>query len=140
MNTLEIDSKALQQAADTLPANTPILMLNLLRYKEQADYGNDTSKQPCSGRDAYFKNYIPAFNKIAMNIPGIQPFFIGDILQHLVAPPNEMWDNIALIEYPGFDSFLAVIQHPDYDADAEPHRLAALEDWRLIVTAKANIL
>jgi len=109
MNNIEIDSKNLQQAAASVPANKPILMLNLLRYKQQANYGDDTNKQPCSGREAYFKNYVPAYNKIAMNIPGIRPFFIGDALQHLVAPANEVWDNIALIEYPCFASFLAVI-------------------------------
>lgn len=139
MNNIEIDSKNLQQAAAALPADTPILMLNLLRYKQQADYGDDTNMPPCSGREAYFNHYIPAFYKIAMEIPGIQPFFFGNTLHNLVAPANEVWDNVALVEYPGFASFLAVIQHPTYAIDAEPHRFAALEDWRLIVTIKAGI-
>jgi hypothetical protein len=39
-------------AAD-VPADQPILMLNLLRYHADARYPTDSQHAPCSGREAY---------------------------------------------------------------------------------------
>lgn len=46
---------ALLAAAGAIPADTPIFMVNLLRYREQADYGDRPTAAPCSGREAYFQ-------------------------------------------------------------------------------------
>lgn len=135
MEPIEIDPKDLQAAAAIIPENTPILMLNLLRYKEQADYGQRTDFSPCSGKEAYFQRYIPAFTSIASGIQGIQPFWIGNALATIVG--EEVWDNVALVEYPNFAAFLQVVGCAEYESDALHHRLAALENWRLIVTVKA---
>jgi hypothetical protein len=135
MKPIELDPKDLQVAAAIIPENTPILMLNLLRYKEQADYGQRTDITPCSGKEAYFQRYIPAFTKIAFGTGGIQPFWTGNALSSIVG--EEVWDNVALIAYPNFAAFLQVVGCDEYETDAAHHRLAALENWRLIVTVKA---
>jgi uncharacterized protein (DUF1330 family) len=134
MKSIEIDPKDLQAATAIIPENTPILMLNLLRYKEQADYGQRTDFSPCSGQEAYFQRYIPAFSKLAAAIKDIQPFFIGNPMVSLVG--EEVWDTVALIEYPNFAAFRQVVENPEYETDALPHRLAAIDNWRLIVTVK----
>jgi hypothetical protein len=66
-------------------------MLNLLRYKEQADYGDPTDAAPCSEREAYFQRYLPAFNKIASSegVEGIKVFYVGALAACLVAPSDE---------------------------------------------------
>lgn len=139
MKTTEIDLDNLLAAAGIIPENAPILMLNLLRYKEHADYGEDTQVNPCSGREAYFQRYVPAFNKIASGIKGIQPFWIGNALTSLVAPVDESWDDVALVEYPNFAAFRAVVESVAYKSEAAHHRLAALDNWRLIATIKADL-
>ena len=134
MKPIEIDPKDLLAATAIIPENTPILMLNLLRYKAQADYGQRTDISPCTGYEAYFQRYIPAFTKIASGIEGIQPFFISNALISLVG--EEVWDNVALVEYPNFAAFRKVVESPEYETEAIHHRLAALDNWRLIVTVK----
>lgn len=76
MRTIDISSEAILTAADVIPEDVPIFMLNLLRYKEHADYGERADTAPCSGREAYYQRYVPAFNKVAAtnNVDGYQNF------------------------------------------------------------------
>lgn len=136
--TTEMASQALLAAASAIPADMPIYMVNLLRYRDQADYGDQPTAEPCSGREAYFQHYLPAFTKVTEG-DGIKPFWIGNVLAQLVAPPGEHWDDVAIVEYPNFAGFQRMIESSAYREEAEPHRRAALADWRLIPTAKANI-
>lgn len=58
MRTVEITADALDAANRIVPADTPVMMINLLRYRDQADYGDRTDVTPCSGREAY-RRYAP---------------------------------------------------------------------------------
>ena len=134
--TTEMAPQALLAAANAIPADSPIYMVNLLRYREQADYGEQATAAPCSGREAYFQRYVPAFAKVTAG-DGIKPFWIGNVLAQLVAPPGDHWDDVAIVEYPSFAVFQRMIESPAYQAEAAPHRRAALADWRLIPAAQA---
>lgn len=136
--TTEMAPQALLAAASAIPADSPIYLVNLLRYRDQADYGEPATAAPCSGREAYFQRYVPAFANVTKG-DGIKPFWIGKVLAQLVAPPGEHWDDVAIVEYPSFAVFQRMIESPAYRAEAEPHRRAALADWRLIPTAKADM-
>jgi len=57
----------------------------------------------------------------------------GDAKHAFIAPPDEQWDEVLLVEYPSKDAFLAMLKSPGYQAITF-HRTAALEDARLIVT------
>jgi hypothetical protein len=137
MKAIEIHPDKMLSAIAAIPENVPVLMLNLLRYKEHATYEDEKDMPPCSGREAYLQRYVPAFIKLAAD-SGFKPFFTGDALASLVAPADEIWDNVALIEYPSFEAFRAIVESDVYKSELLPHRLAALEDWRLIVTAKTD--
>lgn len=52
--------------------------------------------------------------------------------QTIVGPADEQWDDMALVQYPNIEAFQSVAQSDEYQRDAEPHRLAALENVRLI--------
>ncbi len=136
MNTTEITPQDLHAADGLIPKDTPFVMLNLLRYREQADYSNYPEMTPCSGRDAYHQNYVPAFNKIAEAMPGIQLLWVGTALARLVGPPDEDWDEVALVRYPSFAAFRALVESSEYKTQASYHRLAALENWRLIAASQ----
>lgn len=81
---------------------------------------------------------MPAFAKVTAG-EGITPFWVGQVLAPLVAPPGEHWDDVAIVEYPSFAVFQRMLESPAYRAEAEPHRRAALADWRLIPTAKLEL-
>ena len=136
MKTTIIDPNAVITAQDKIPQNTPFVMLNLLHFKNQADYGDRKDVKACSGREAYLERYVPAFNKAVKdeNIAGIKINYIGSVAGLLAAPAEEHWDIVALVQYPDFATFRKVSESKAYLKDAEPHRLAALEDLRLIAT------
>ena len=136
MQITELFAGAIQAAGAAIPAGTPVVMLNLLRYHPQANYGDTVpGLAPCSGSEAYHQRYVPAFGELAQG-QGIQPVWVGRALARLVGPAGEQWDEIALVEYPSFEAFRQLVESPAYHAQAAPHRLAALADWRLIATAK----
>lgn len=141
MKTVDITPEAVQAAAEAIPEDSPFHMVNLLRYREHADYGDRTDIEPCSGREAYYQRYLPAFNHVTVadGIEGIKVFWIGAVLARVVAPSDEQWDDVAIVEYPSFAAFRRVTESPTYGAEAAPHRKAALEDWRLIATASVTL-
>ncbi|MDF7814204.1 hypothetical protein [Hymenobacter sp. YC55] len=129
---LDINREALLAVARTLPPDQPVLMLNLLRYRAQADFGPNSTQAPCSGQEAY-QAYIQAF--LAHNSPEeAKVFFHGATLATLVAPAGELWDDIALVEYRNLAVFRRWVENPVYATVAEPIRQAALADWRLLMT------
>jgi len=112
--------------------DTPIVMINLLKYREHADYPAGMQAEPCSGRDAYQRYAAVALTKV--NEVGGRPVWMGAVKGVLIGPNDERWDDAVLVEYPSRAAFLRMISQPEYQAVA-PHRTAALEDSRLIVTA-----
>jgi len=65
MQTTELSQQNIAAAGAAVPENTPFVMLNLLRYNKEADYGDRTEFGRCSGREAYFERYVPAFAQVA---------------------------------------------------------------------------
>jgi hypothetical protein len=52
--SIEPSKEVLFDFCDEAVSNKPIVMLNMLRFREQADYGGThTDRAPCSGREAY---------------------------------------------------------------------------------------
>ena len=138
MPTTEMTETAFEAAAATSATGEPIFMVNLLRYNEHADYGGRGDFPPCSGREAYFERYVPAFGELAQGT-GIKLFWVGHVLAGIVAPAGERWDDVAVVEYPSFDAFRTLVESDAYKAKADPHRVAALADWRLIATGKMEL-
>ena len=134
MRTTELTSENIKAAAAEIPADMPVYMLNMLRYKAHAEYaGADIA--PCSGREAYHQRYRAAFGCVAEGA-GVEAVWVGSVVAKLVAPAGAQWEDVAIVEYPNFAAFRRVVESPRYEAEAAPHRRAALEDWRLIAMAK----
>lgn len=135
MPVTEMTPEAISQAAANIPNGQPIVMLNLLRYRQQVEYAN-RRVESLSGREVYHQRYVPAFGKLASAIPGIQVLFLGAVQAGIVIGPEEIWDEVALVAYPSLEAFRSIVESEDYRVDADPHRKAALEDWRLIAMSK----
>ena len=138
MPTTDIAASALAAGAAAVPAGDPISMVSLLRYNDQADYGERSDSPPCFGHEAYFQRYVTAFGKLAQGT-GITPFWVGNALTGIVGPADEQWDEVAIVHYSSFEAFRTLVESTAYKADADPHRAAALADWRLIATAKMEL-
>ena len=100
----------------------PFVMVNLLRFRQQADYA-DGSDAHLSGREAYAR--YGAGVQACLAAVGGRQIYAGAMTDLLIGAVEEAWDMIALIEYPSRAAMLAMVQSPDYQA-IERHRHAAL--------------
>jgi uncharacterized protein (DUF1330 family) len=114
----------------------PVVMINLLRYRERAAYPEGSGFEPCSGREAYAR-YGEAVRE-HLDAVGGRPIWLGSVVGTVIAPEGETWDDAILVEYPSRKAFLEMVARPAYQAIAV-HRSAALADSRLIATRGAPV-
>ncbi len=119
-----------------MPAGEPVYMLNLLRFRDQADYGERDDIEACSGRKAYAR-YGAGIADILQKVGG-RPVWQGDAQLSFIAPDGEVWDECLLVRYPDVKAFQAMLTNPDYQAQTF-HRDAALLDARLVITHTALV-
>lgn len=117
------------QLLDTLPTDQPVVMLNLLRFREQAVYAEADRAEPCSGREAYKRYSQTSLQTIAA--VGGRVIFGGKAHETLIGPQEERWHQAFLVQYPSPAAFRAMVAMPQYQACVH-HRTAALADSRLI--------
>ena len=142
MADIEVTREAMDAADRTLSGRGPVHMLNLLRYRAQAAYGPLSNLAPCSGREAYLQRYAPAFARVAAAVtPGARfaPVLLAGVRAMLLAPADEAWDDMVIVEYQDFATLRRILDSPQYEAEAAPHRRAALADWRFIATMKMEL-
>ncbi len=109
-----------------------VVMLNLLRFRETADYSANpelTPKAPISGKQAY-QLYIEHTLPFLKNSGG-EVLFMGECGDFLIGPEDERWDAVLLIKQNSVNSFLAFESDIDY-MKGIGHRTAALADSRLL--------
>lgn len=129
MPSLNPTHEQLAAFVDTMPADTPILMLNLLRFAAAARYPSDSPHGACSGREAYARYSQTALTKVQGVGGEVQVMARAHVA--LIAPADERWDEMLLVRYPSKAAFLGMLADPEYQA-ATVHRSAALADSRLV--------
>jgi uncharacterized protein (DUF1330 family) len=112
------------------PDDAPIVMVNLLKFRERADY-DDGGAAGISGRKAY-GNYSKAVMPLVLEVGG-RPLWMGDVRAGVIVPEGEAWDEVVLVHYPSRRAFLKMVNSDAYRAVLH-HRTAALVDSRLIET------
>jgi hypothetical protein len=61
--------------------------------------------------------------------------FAGKVLAGLVIPEGEKWDFMALVRYETLQGFRDMVESREYKEEVEGHKLAGLEDQRLVMMA-----
>ena len=132
--TVYIDPSPANFAAfKALPRDEPIHMLNLLRYRDQAEYpeGHEHAGKGWSGRRAYEeygKTSGPIFRRVGGTIVWRGAF------QTMVTgpePDDKLWHDGFVALYPNSGAFFEMIKDPEYQL-AVANRTAALVDSRLM--------
>ena len=131
MSYLNPDPARLPAIFASLPEDTPIVMLNLLKFREVAEYKGEPADY--SGREAYRRYSEVALKKLAEI--GARVTYAGDMKATLIGPEGEQWDEVLLVRYPSKQAFFGMMQQPDF-FEATRHRTAALADSRLIATVE----
>ena len=115
-----------------LPRDKPIMMLNLLRFREKAAYEDGREATGAEAYAAYGSESGPIFRRVGGEI-----VWRGKPEQMVIGPMDEYWDMTFVARYPTAGAFLEMVTDPNY-RKAVKHRQAAVEDSRLICTTETN--
>jgi len=114
----------------------PVSMLNLLKFKERAEYA-DGRNSDLSGAEAY-SLYGEKMAPFVISKGGRLVF--GGRAEHLMlGEVDELWDTVAIMEYPSKEAFVEIVSAPEV-GEFSVHRSAGLAGQLLIaVSAQARI-
>lgn len=127
MSTVNPTPEQLKQVLASTPKDQPVVMLNLLRFRDKASYDGEAPE--LSGREAYQLYMREA--AASVSAVGAEVIWSGRSVGSLIAPPDESWDQVLLVRYPSIGAFLAMIESSEYKGVIK-HRTAALSDSRLV--------
>ena len=101
---------------------TPIKMVNLLTFKDKAEYA-DGRETNLSGKEAY-EIYTTEVQGHLEKVGGKSIFF-GEVQRLMLGEVEELWDWVAIAEYPSRKAMLEMIMNSEYQK-SEEHRSAGL--------------
>lgn len=119
VNELYPSDPAQMQAMMEKGPEGPIFMVNLLKFKQRAEY-EDGRETNLTGREAYMI-YGRAVGELFAKFGG-RAVFAGDVTFLSIGKVEELWDEVAIAMY------------PDRAAMA---RMAMSEEWRAIAVHRA---
>ena len=114
---------------------TPIAMVNLLKFKKDAEYedGRDTD---LSGRDAYAIYGLEVVEHLKK--VGGTFVFSGSVSRLMLGEVEDLWDAVAIARYPSRKAMLEMMMDPDYQ-ESEKHRAAGLAGQLNIETKEGEL-
>jgi hypothetical protein len=115
-----------------------VIMLNLLKFRDFADYSDFPDLAPSeaiSGRaayDMYIEHTLPHLRASGGDI-----MFMGQGGQYLIGPSDEYWDLVIMVKQQSVESFIAFASHEAY-LKGIGHRMAAIIDSRILPLESLN--
>jgi len=100
----------------------PFVMVNLLKFKPKAEYA-DGSNAHMTGAEAYAL-YGVEVAKLVHALGG-RVRYSGNVTGLMLGMVDDLWDAVALAEYPSLAAFRSMATSPEYHA-IEHHRTAGL--------------
>ena len=117
----------------------PVVMLNLLRLREVADYTcapELAGARPVWGREAfqrYIEHTLPFLRE-----SGGELLFLGEGGQFFIGPQDEQWDLVMMVRQNSLQDFMAFASNEAYLAGMG-HRTAAVLDSRLLPVVQSAV-
>lgn len=105
------------------PKDTPLTMINILKFKAKSGNGNETGREAYA---RYFKNVQPFVAESKAKL-----IWKGAVASTVVGDSNGEPDLIYLVEYPSVDHFINLVSNPEYQKISND-RTIALEYGGLI--------
>jgi len=125
--TGHIDPTRLQfETFKSLPRDTPLNMLNLVRVRARAAYPDGREATGHEAYEAYGRESAPVLARVGGTI-----LWRGRFETVLIGPADEHWDYCFIARYLSAAAFLTMVTDPAY-REAVKHRQAAVADSRLI--------
>ena len=102
--------------------DTPIKMVNLLKFKDKSDY-KDGRQTSLSGKEAY-QIYADEVQGHLEKVGG-KSIFLGEVERLMLGEVEDLWDWVAIAEYPSRKAMLEMVMDSEYQK-SEEHRSAGL--------------
>lgn len=109
------------KALVAMPVDSPLQMLNLLKFKEKVE---ETGLTGAEQYKQYMKAAHPYLQKANAKV-----LYTGNAKAMLIGPESLEWDKVLIVEYAKKEDFLNMVTDKDYPAYL---REMALADSRLI--------
>ena len=103
-------------------AEEPVVMVNLLKFREHAEY-EDARATELTGPQAY-DLYATEMRKL-VEAAGGRFLYAGEVESLLLGEVDDLWDTVGLVEYPTPKTLLSIASTADFQA-IEQHRIAGL--------------
>ena len=116
----------------TGPADQPVVMINLLRFKPRAD----ASEGDASGQEAYGR-YAEQMRKFVESQGG-RIIWAGRVDSMVIGEEDPGFHVVALVEYPSRQKFLEIVGS-DKVREIGEHRSAGLESQWLLAATEAPL-
>ena len=105
------------------PKETPIVMVNIIKFKAATENKNETGQEAYA---RYFKNVQPFVVKAQAKL-----LWKGAVASTVIGDSEDQPNMIFLVEYPSVNHFLGMVSNPEYQKIATD-RTIALEYGGLI--------
>ena len=115
------------------PADQPVVMVNLLKFKSRAD----ASEGDASGQEAYGR-YAEQMKKVVESQGG-RFIWAGRVDSMVIGEEDPGFHVVALVEYPSRQKFLEIVGS-DKVREIGEHRSAGLEMQWLLAATVASLL
>ncbi|MBZ6378630.1 hypothetical protein B5C34_11915 [Pacificimonas flava] len=111
------------------PAKGPIVMVNMLKFRDRAAYPEDfDGDADIPGSEAYAR-YQHAFTVTVGDTSKAEVLYDGPVQQVFIGEPGTSatdWDKMLIVRYPSKEHFLGMMANEEYRANLV-HRYAGLE-------------
>ena len=110
----------------------PVCMVNLLKFKEMAEY-EDGRSTDLTGMEAYglYGEQMHRF----VESKGGEFLYFGSCAHLMIGAVDVLWDKVAIVKYPSREEFVAIATAPEV-AGFGIHRAAGLEGQLLIASSQ----
>lgn len=108
LNAIDPTRESIKALAGTYPKDTPVTMLNILKFKAKADGKAETGIEAYT---RYGKNAAKHLEKA-----GGKVIFAGEVKNTVIGDMEDQPHQILLVEYPSVSHFLNMIMSPEYQA------------------------
>ncbi len=114
-NQIHPTPEQIQTIIKEYPAGQPVVMINLLRYKDKTGNGEETGEAAYA---RYGQNVLPFMKKV-----GARLLWRGDVKHTVIGTAEGQPHVMLLVEYPSIQKFIEMTSDPAYLKAAEDRTL-----------------
>lgn len=96
----------LEKLLETFPKNSPVVMINILRYRSQTDDSSLTGKE---AYELYSLEVMPLLKAVGGTL-----LWKGKLISTVIGDDQNQADAMLLVKYPSTDHFFQLINNPEY--------------------------